>query len=168
MKNISAKNSRTLPSSMRTITSDSTTRSLLPIDTRPIYLQRGLTKKNMEALYLMAFKLYEAQKVEEALLCFKLMTLLDWSDKRAWLGSAACFERIKNYTAAIGCYKAATLADNHDPMPLFRAFHCYLEIQDKENALKALETAIQVAERQADLYSDLKKQAENIKKALLK
>ena len=167
MKNTIAKNSSTLPSSMRTMTSDSTPRSFLPVDTRPIYLQRGLTKKNMDALYLMAFKLYEAKKAEEALHCFKLMTLLDWCDKRAWLGCAACFERIKNYTAAIGCYKAATIADNHDPMPLLRTFHCYLEIQDKENALKALETAIQVAERQADLYSDLKKQAENIKKALL-
>lgn len=147
---------------------ESLNNSLESLDLRPLYIRRGLTEKNMHDIYVMGFGLYESQKFNEALLCFKLMTLLNWSDKKAWLGSAACLEVTKQYSSAIVCYTAAAMTDPDDPMPLLRSFRCYLENHDTKNALVALDAAIEAAEKQSDLYSDLKDQAIKLKEILLK
>ena len=144
------------------------TSSSLPFDLRPTYLKKGLTETNMEALYITAYNLYESEKISHALPYFKLMALLNPYDKRGWLGCGACFEIIKSFTSAISCYKAAAITDINDPMPLFRIFHCCLEINDKKNALKSLEAAIKAAEKQPGLFSKLKEQAINIRNILVK
>ena len=96
------------------------------------------------------------------------MAFLDNGDRRGWIGAAACLEATKQYNAAIGCYGCAAVLDQSDPMPLLRSFNCYLENNDKEKALTALEAAIEVANKQEGLYANLKEQAQKIKEVLLK
>jgi len=131
-----------------------------------MYIKKGLTKGNLEALYIMAFRLYEAERTLDALHCFKLMALLNALDKRAWFGCAACFEILKRYGAAIGCYEAASAIDINDLIPLLRIFHCYLESNQKNQALLALDNAIEAAEKHGHLYSELKEHAINMKNIL--
>jgi len=168
MPTITAKKTHSQTSSNITSSRDSLNPTLPAIDIRPIYIQRGLTKKNMRDIYLMGLRLYEAQKFNEAFLCFHLMTLLDWGDKKAWLGSAACLEVLKEYPMAILCYMTTVLIDSNDPMPLLRCFHCYLQNHDQKNALALLENAIKVADKNPDLYSALKEEAIKLKELLLR
>ena len=168
MKTITPTKTSSLPSSTARIPQESIPPFLESLDTRPIYLKQGLTKKHIEALYMKAFRLYETGKVTDALTYFHLMLLLNSNDKRAWLGCAACFEIMKQYDPAIHCYLYASFVDRNDPMSLFRAFHCYLEINEKNYALQALEMAIQIADENNELYGELKKQALNIKNILIK
>ncbi len=143
---------------------DPSVRSILP----PLYLRQGLTQKHMDAIYLVSHHLFEQKKYREACPLFEMMTFLDCYDKRAWLGSAACFEAMKEYPVAAGCYKCAALLDESDPMPFFRSFNCYLGYNDKAQATSALEAAIEIAGKQEGLYSSLKEQAIKLKEVLLK
>lgn len=168
MQNLVEKNPRTsTPSDDNKPTKQFKLDPNIRLDGTPLYLLKGLTEKNIEALYLLAHHLYEEGRYEEACPFFQLMAFLNNQDKRAWLGAAACLEAKKEYKAAIGCYGCAAVLDETDPMPFFRSFNCHLENNDQKKAITALEAAIEIANKEEGRYADLKEQAKKIKEALL-
>ena len=84
-----------------------------------------------------------------------------------WLGLGMSLQRCQEYERAIDAYELASLANIESPVPYFYLGKCLFAIHDRENALQALELAIEMAEEQEE-YAELKSQAEAAKQAISK
>ncbi len=73
----------------------------------------------------------------------------------------------QDYEAAIDAYELAAIADIANPVPYFYLAKCLFAIHDRENALQALDLAIETA-NDLEKYADLKQQAEVAKQIILR
>jgi len=112
----------------------------------PLSITLGvLTKKDFDVLYATAYNLYAEKKYPRALANFSFMTIYDHFDKRGWIGSAACWQVLKNYKNALNCYSKASALDIKDPLPIFHSVECYIILKmysEARSALKVVEPLI--------------------------
>jgi type III secretion system low calcium response chaperone LcrH/SycD len=108
----------------------------------PLYLSKGWSEKDINALYIVAYNLYSEQKYREALDVFNSIAFYNHFDKRGWIGSAACFQLLHYYEDAITCYITASLIDIEDPLPLFHAAECYSALKKYSEAILSLDAVL--------------------------
>lgn len=132
----------------------------------PLYLLRGVSKQDLDALYVMAYNLYSEKKYQRAFQIFQAIALYNHFDKRGWMGSAACCQLLGNYRAAVSCYAYASLIDAEDPVPLFHAIECYIALKSYDEAHSALGAMLLLAEKNSK-FAQLKNWATKMKEALL-
>ncbi len=125
----------------------------------------GLTKKDMEFLYIIVKNLYDREKYKEVLPLFQLFALYDRDDKRAWMGLGACNEKLSDYANAIFSYSTVTRIDTKDPLPHFRMVHCWLAGKKTPQALQALDQSILLSAGKPK-YAKLHETALHLKQAL--
>ena len=133
----------------------------------PLYRYKGLTKKNMEAIYGKAYNFYAAKKYAKAKPLFQAMTLYNHGDKRGWMGAGACNQMLKRYQQALAAYDYAATLDNADPLPALHSIECHLALKDYAKALHSLEVVILLSGDQPE-FADIKQRSEGMRDVLQK
>jgi type III secretion system low calcium response chaperone LcrH/SycD len=133
----------------------------------PFYLLNGLTKRQMDALYVQGYDLYSQAKYKEALPFFQALTFYNYLDQAGWLGAAGCYEMLKKHEQAISLYSFAAILNLDDPIPALHSFDCYLALKNYPKALACLETVILLSSKKPE-NAALKKRAEFLRDALHK
>ena len=110
----------------------------------------GITEKEVKPiplemqrqLYATAFGMYEKGDYRSAWQLFTQLVLSDPFSEHYWLGLASSKQMARDYQAAIHAWSLVALLKEGDPMPHFHAAECLLSLDEKEEALKALDAAL--------------------------
>ena len=100
----------------------------------------GYSEEEIEALYQVAYNLYQQQKHQDAKAMFHFLAMYEHTDVRFWLGLGGCCQRLKEFENAIVAYSCAALADATNPVYPFHACECYMAMEDWGAAKKAIES----------------------------
>ncbi|MCX6957336.1 MAG: SycD/LcrH family type III secretion system chaperone [Verrucomicrobiae bacterium] len=131
----------------------------------PLYLSRGLTEQDLDALYIIAYNLYSEKKYQRAVKIFETISFYNHFDKRGWIGTAACYQVLGRYNDAILCYSSASLIDIEDPLPIFHSIECYIVLKRYSEARSALEVILLLTQEN-DEFANLKNWAMKMKETL--
>lgn len=110
---------------------------------------KNVDDNTMEAIYYVAYTLYQNGKYEDSLKVFKLLGLFDHLEKKYLMGIGSCQQMLQQYKDAINSYSMAALLDISNPTPPLHAAECYLALGDFENALSGFTAALEFASKQA-------------------
>lgn len=129
----------------------------------------GFNKERIDASYGQAYRLYNTGKYGDASYIFRLLIFLDPTEAKYYLGLAACFHMLKEYSAAAQVYIACSALEAENPIPFFHASDCYIQMRDRASALLMLEMAVKRSGEKPE-YQVLKERAvltiQNLKKEL--
>jgi type III secretion system low calcium response chaperone LcrH/SycD len=114
----------------------------------------SLSADSVETLYSNGYELYRNGKYEDAKAFFKILTLLDPSIRRNWMGLGACHQMIKEYDTAIACYGVAAVINPDDPYAHWHAADCFFQKDEKKKAVETLSSAI-ITAKQCDKHLSL-------------
>ena len=123
---------------------------------------RGFDDAQMETIYSLGFNLYQSGRHEDAEKVFKLLTLLDYSEVKYWLGFGAVQQAQRKFAQAVKSYAMGMMIDMHEPRLAYHAAECYLALGDKANA----ESALLAVEEFAPATSEYRAKAAELKKSL--
>jgi type III secretion system low calcium response chaperone LcrH/SycD len=101
--------------------------------------------------YATAFGLYEKGDYRGAALLFTQLVLTDPYSPHYWQGLASSKQMAQEYLAAVHAWGMLALLKENDPLPHFHAAECFLSLDEKEDALKALDAALELAGRNDSL-----------------
>lgn len=128
---------------------------------------RGITDKEMESMYAIAYNFYNHGKFDRANDLFTALCQMDTYEPKYWIGLGAARQMQKNYEKAIDAYGMATLFDAQNPLPAFYAAHCYMKLKNHERAIQALDAVLAISKDKKE-YKDLHAQAEQLREGLHK
>jgi len=114
-------------------------------------------------LYTLAYHLYESGKYEDSKQIFRFLTICEPLDRRFWLGLAACYQLLKDYSGAIECYSVAAVQEPNDPSVHLHAADCFFAQGQTKTGVRTLESAITAAKRSG--VTSLLMQLENMRQA---
>lgn len=123
---------------------------------------RGFDDAQMETIYSLGFNFYQTGRYEDAEKVFKLLTLLDYSEVKYWLGFGAVQQAQRKFDQAVKSYAMGMMIDMHEPRLAYHAAECYIALGDKANA----ESALAAVEEFAPEASEYKAKAAALKKSL--
>ncbi len=119
---------------------------------------KGFTPEEVEAVYALAYNLFQQQKYEDAEKLFQFLCFYEHLDKRFWMGLGGCRQHLKQYEGAIDAYSVLGMLDMENPYPPLHAADCYVALGDMEKAESALEAAIHWS-GDDDRYQEVKSRA---------
>jgi len=93
--------------------------------------------------YATAFGLYEKGDYRGASQLFTQLVLTDPFSEHYWQGLASSKQMGRDYMAAVHAWSMVALLKEGDPLPHFHAAECFLSLDEKEDALKALDAALE-------------------------
>ncbi|WP_295540817.1 SycD/LcrH family type III secretion system chaperone [uncultured Thiohalocapsa sp.] len=105
----------------------------------------GLSKHHYEALYGMAYNLYEAERYRDARELFCYLCSRNHLEQRFWLGLGACQQMLGLHDQATTAYAFANLLDVDDPRSALHAGECLLASGQHTEAADALNDALTTA-----------------------
>lgn len=94
-----------------------------------------------EIIYGAAFAKYQVGEYGSAADFFTQLVMHDPYDIRFWKGLASSLQMKKEYKGALRAWAIFALLSRHDPAGHFHAAECFLSLDDKEEAKKALALA---------------------------
>ncbi len=118
----------------------------------------GLTDAMIEGIYGQAYRLYNTGKFKDASQIFRMLIMLCPNDARFLMGLAACHHMAKDFLSAINTYTICSMLDGENPVPLYHASDCMIQIGDQASALIVLEMAVERAGDKPE-YKTLKDRA---------
>ena len=119
---------------------------------------KNMSDDAMEAIYSVAYNLYQGGKYEESQKVFQFLCFYDHFNRKYFMGLGACQQMQKQYENAIEIFTFATVLDEHDPRPMIYIGDCHLAMGDKEKARMSYEAAIEWAADTSD-YEEEKQRA---------
>ena len=125
---------------------------------------KNMNDDTMEAIYSVAFNLYQGGKFDEALKVFQFLCFYDHFNKKYYLGMGACQQMLKDYESAIEIFTYAAVLDGDDPRAMMYIGDCHMGQGDKEKARQSYEMAIEWAGESAE-YAEDKARAEALMQA---
>lgn len=102
----------------------------------------GLTDVMIEGIYGQAYRLYNTGKFKDASQIFRMLVMLTPNDPRYLMGLAACHHMMKDFLSAINTYTVCSMLDGDNPVPLYHASDCMIQVGDHASALVVLEMAV--------------------------
>jgi len=93
--------------------------------------------------YSAAYLAYEHGHYDQAADLFSHLATTEPANVGAWKGLAASMQMKKSYSEALTAWAFVALMTPNDPSPHFHAAECLLSMQQKDEALKAIELALQ-------------------------
>lgn len=96
--------------------------------------------------YATAFGLYEKGDYRGASQLFTQLVLTDPYSEHYWHGLASSKQMARDYMAAIHAWSMVALLKERDPLPHFHAAECFLSLDEKEEALLALDAALDLCQ----------------------
>lgn len=115
---------------------------------------KNMSDDAMEAIYSVAYNLYQGGKYEEAQKVFQFLCFYDHFNRKYFMGLGACQQMMKEYENAIEIFSFATILDSDDPRPMLYIGDCHLAMSNKDEARTAYETAIEWAGDKAEFEED--------------
>ena len=128
---------------------------------------RGMSDKEMEAIYASAYNMYNHGKFQQAEEIFQLLCQLDPYKVKYWMGLGASFHMSKEYSKALEAYSFAAMIDMKNPYPSFHAGDCLVQLKDYEHAEQAFLAAAQICE-ETKKHPEVAKQARALMEGLKK
>lgn len=104
-----------------------------------VSMMRGISAKELEAVYSVGFNFYQSGKLDEADKVFRFLVMFDHTNHKYWVGLGAVAQCRKDYPLAITAYTYAFVLDSSDPKPQYYVAQCYLAIDDREHAKTSLD-----------------------------
>lgn len=123
------------------------------------------TPEAIESMYGMAHQMYSSGNFEQASHVFRVLTFLDATKKRNWMGLGASLQMLKQYGEAVDMYGIAGLMEENDPYIHFHAAECLFLMGEKEKGRIALNSAEMMAEKQKNKDHALISQLELFRQA---
>lgn len=120
---------------------------------------KGFNKKEMEAVYNVAYSTYNSGDYAKAHQIFQFLCQFYHIEKKYWMGLGSCRQMLKRYVDAIDAYSYAMLLDVNDPRPPLQAADCHIALGDKTKAISALTAAIEWSSDQPK-YQTVKQRAQ--------
>ncbi len=111
----------------------------------------GITNEALQAAYVAAIDIYNAELFVEATDVFFVLTLLDPSQYLLWLGLGNADYYSKLYDEALNAYAIAFYVNPEDPRCHLYAGHCYAEMGEFDFAINSLQIGLYVVEQNPDL-----------------
>lgn len=105
----------------------------------------GISKKLMGEKYHAAEEAFQKKDFEKAKDMYSYLVLLNPHKFICWMRLGACQMHLAFYQKAVTSYSMALVVAPKEPYPAYFAAHCYLKLEDKENACKALSLAAAIA-----------------------
>jgi len=118
---------------------------------------KDMSDDAMEAIYSVAYNLYQGGKYEEAQKVFQFLCFYDHFNRKYFMGLGACQQMQKSYDNAIEIFSFATILDSDDPRPMIYIGDCHLAKGDKEKAKLAYETSIEWSDKGEEYSEDVKR-----------
>jgi type III secretion system low calcium response chaperone LcrH/SycD len=128
---------------------------------------KPMPQEEQEMLYSSGYGLYEAGNYEEATHLFTRLVLADPFMETYWRGLASCHQMTRNYEKALYAWALSSLLQEQDPWPHFHAAECLLSLNEKEEALKALNAAAERLKKEDRDHQSLKAKIETLKEVHL-
>ena len=122
---------------------------------------KNMSDDAMEAIYSVAYNLYQGGKYDEAQKVFQFLCFYDHFNRKYFMGLGACQQMMKKYDNAIEIFTFATVLDADDPRPMLYIGDCHLAMDDKEKAKASYETVLEWAKGQSG-YEDETQRAESM------
>jgi type III secretion system low calcium response chaperone LcrH/SycD len=101
----------------------------------------GFSLQEQENLYAGAFALYESGKFSDAAEVFTQLILCNPFVERSWRGLAAAQQLNEKFEEALHAWALTALLNSTDPLPHYHAAECLFSLDNREEALKALNEA---------------------------
>lgn len=127
----------------------------------------GFSNETMAKFYRAAYHLFENRHHADAANAFLFLVTLNPYNHDYWLGLGMSTQMCGDHEAAIDAYEMAAINDINSPVPYFYLAKCLFAIHDRENALQALDLALEYAGDNPE-YADLKQQAKKARSLLVK
>jgi type III secretion system low calcium response chaperone LcrH/SycD len=105
---------------------------------------RGLSEADIETIYGIGFNFYNQAQYGQAEAMFRFACLHNHTEPRYWMALGNCRQMQKSYQPAVDAYGMAYVLKLEDPWPAIQSAICFLAMQDKESARKALDLADKV------------------------
>ncbi|HEV8051062.1 MAG TPA: SycD/LcrH family type III secretion system chaperone [Parachlamydiaceae bacterium] len=129
--------------------------------------EKGMTPKEamqisdeeVAELYSFAYFHFSAGKYEEAKEMFKMMLTLEPTNPDFATSLGICHHKLKFYEYALTCYMLGAFLDYENPVPLFYAYDCCVNLQDEASAAVMLSNVIARAGKK-EAYAHIKNDAE--------
>lgn len=102
---------------------------------------KHLSDETFEAVYNIAYSMYQSGKVKKAETLFKFLCLNDHYGLKYFMGLAACQQAQKRYEAAIATYSYALMLDSEEPQLPLQAANCHLALGNYEAAASGYHAA---------------------------
>lgn len=102
---------------------------------------KSLQKDQLEKKYLEGFTLYETHLFNRSTEKFKDLVIAAPFCEKYWFAYAASLQQEKKYIEAIKAWSITAILDRTTPYPHFYAAECMLSLNQKNDALKALNVA---------------------------
>lgn len=121
--------------------------------------EMGLSDAELEALYGVAYSIYQTGRYRDALRVFSLLASMNPYDFRLIFGVASCFQMIEEYMMAAIFYQLAGSLDPKNPSPMLHTAECLTSLKDSSGARVALEETVKRADSNV-LYEPVRQRAE--------
>ncbi len=107
------------------------------------------------SLYAAAYGLYNQGDYQQSASLFTELVLSDALEVRHWSGLAAAQQMQSHFKEALHAWSIVALLAEEDPWPHFHAAECLLSLGEKEEGLKALDSALKKTQDDELLYSKI-------------
>ncbi|MFI0348135.1 MAG: hypothetical protein ACH346_05130 [Chthoniobacterales bacterium] len=104
--------------------------------------ETGITTKQIEALYALGFKLYQAECFPQAADIFRLLCFYEPRNSRNWIALGGANQHTKNHYSAAAAFAMASMYDPLNPEPKFYSAHCFIDLMNLPLALQCAETSL--------------------------
>ena len=106
----------------------------------------GYTDEEFDALYTLAYNLYNQGKYGEALNAFGFLLMHDQLERKYYKAFGSCQQMLRRYPEAIRNYSAAAMLDPMDPEPTFHTAECLVAMNMPDDARDALKFVVAITE----------------------
>lgn len=127
----------------------------------------GLSNETMKKFHQIALNLLSNKSYEEAFNVFLLLTVLNPYQSDFWLGLGEASQKLLDFDMAIDAFEMAAISHLENPIPYFYLAKCFFSLHDRENALNAIELALEYSNGISE-YEGIRKQALSAKLLILK
>lgn len=113
-----------------------------------------ISDQQVEAIYLLAFELYQKGEYAKATTLFGGLVLARKNEFKFWLGLGASHQMLKHYNKALNAYRFAQQIDAAHPMAFFHTAECLWSQNKSKEALEYLAQAEKKALKDKDKYEN--------------
>lgn len=125
----------------------------------------GLSDESMAQFYKAGCKLFGHKRYVDAANAFLYLVTLNSYNYDYWLGLGMATQMCRDFDSAIDAYEMAAICELDNPVPYFYLAKCFFSINDRDNAMNALDLALEYSE-ESDEFLELRTQALAAKKLL--
>ena len=126
----------------------------------------GISDDEIDHYYKASQLFFEKEKYEDAANTYHFLVVLNPFIKEYWLGLAMSSQMCGDYEGALDAYKLIGFNEIESPIAYFFLSQCLFALHDRENAIIALDLAVEVAADNSE-FADLKLKAIQTKNMLL-